>query len=578
MSLATLANTRARTDEIRRRRKAMQRAKTEISIYTNPPDGQSPGLIFRGRFDPNDLVKRQFPDKKNISSAGYLKVRANHFLAKMIARIPNNPDECKNVIIRVDRYGGAWRWTGMMHHWLVETEDGVDYLTATFNDDKQVFQFLLGPPNPVLPIPIWQGPRDYMSFGPTDWCASTFLWLNVLRKQVEESILAALTIPDDPGDIASWGEGVWASVNPANWQVHVKVPNFLTSSALWTFIGSRMNQADGVIASSLDDAQCVLRTRRIFTGEGETVTGLLDNNIANGALVAWIDDESGFGEKGSFFGGNAAMGLARSIVQWTDGFVSDSLSLIQDDESLYPDEYWQSGWLGSLAAAPTVGIVDSWWNDLQSKVTYSPATAVGVIVGGDNPTADAIAKLIIESVGNLVGYFLLAGFDSLGTIAADVIMPFLVGTILAWDQVENNGRRTNLGWVHLWEVFTRGGEANSWSLAAAAAMRGGMKATESKTSHTMVIHEGTWLMPGLHAQTGQRFWSTSGALERSAGVDVRFVNQLEEMTEEGDDTGYSQFVIKAGQNKAAMSTGERSAELFNTALRTIQDVGVRLIA
>jgi hypothetical protein len=265
------------------------------------------------------------------------------------------------------------------------------------------------------------------------------------------------------------------------------------------------------------------------------------------------------------------------VLTFTDGFIEDSLTAVTDNESLYPDEYWQSGWLGTFATAPTVCIRDSIYNDLQSKVTHSPATAVSVIVGGDNPTADAIAKLIIETVGNLLGYFLLFGFDSLGDIAADIIMPFIVGTILAWLEWKNIGRVTNLGWVHLWEVFQRGGEENAWSLAALAALRGGFKATEAQTSHTMVIDESTWVLPGLHCNIGDRVSSTSGALQRNAGIDLLFVNQIEEQNLEGDDTGASRFVQKCGQNKAAQSQGERTANLLNKALKTIKDIGVRLI-
>lgn len=183
------------------------------------------------------------------------------------------------------------------------------------------------------------------------------------------------------------------------------------------------------------------------------------------------------------------------MLTFTSGFIEDTLTAVDDDQSLYADEYWQSGWMSSFATAPTVCVRDSYWNDLQSKVSHSTATAGSVIVGGDNPTADAIAKLIIETVGNLLGYFLLFGFDSLGDIAADVIMPFLVGTIAAWLEWKNVGRVQNLGWVHLWEVFQRGGESNAWSLAAVAALRGGFKATEAETSHTMVIDESTWLVP-----------------------------------------------------------------------------------
>lgn len=578
MSIATLATTRARTDEIRRCRKAMQRAATETRLYTNPAPGSGQvGLVYRGALDAADLAEYEWPDKKNVSSAGHFTVRATHHLGKLIARIPNTPTECKNVVIRVDRYGGAWRWTGLMHHWELFTKDGVDYITAHFNDDKQIPQFTLGPPNPLLPITVFQGPRDWFQFGPADWCASTFLWLNVVRNECAEAVLALATIPDDPFDLASYADGVIDHLNPAAWQVHVKCPSFLQSTSLWTFIGSRMNTSDSVIADALDDGQLVLRHRRIFTAEGETVTGLLNNNIANGALVFWIDDESGFGESGSFFSGGAIGGLARSLVTWGAGGLEDTLSLIDDNQSLYGDEYWQAGFMGTLAAAPTIGLDDSWYHDLQSRVTHSPATASTVIVGGDNPTADAVVKLTIEAIGNLLGYFLLGGFDSLGTIVADVVMPFIVGTILAWDQWTNEGRKSLLGWVHLWEIYQQGAEQNNWSLSAIVAMRGGFKATEDKTSHTMVVDEGSWFIPGLHADVGDRIWSTSGALARM-GIDLRFVNQIEEISPKADDTGFCQTAIKCGQNKAAMSQGERNALLLKKVMSKMQDIGVRLVS
>lgn len=581
MSVATLERTRQVTDETRRRRKALQRAQTEISIYSNIPD--QIGLVHRGRLNVNDLVKHEWPMRKNVSSSGHFTVRANHYIAKLIMRIPNNPDECKNLVIRVDRFGGHWRWTGLLHHWKVETKDGVDYLTASFNDDMQFLQFLLGPPNPLLPIPIFQGPRDWFEFGPSVWCCSTFILLNIIRNQIEEGFFELITLPDDPFDILSWGDGVIESLLPRDWQVHIKCPNFLTDASLWTFIGSRMNTVDSVIADALDDGQLCLTYRRYFTDEGETVTGLLNNDIANGALVFEITDRSGFSLLGgTFFGGTAIDGLARSVVTYLDGFVEDTLTSVTDSESLYPDEYWQSGWLSSFASAPTRTVRDSWWNDLQSQVTHSPATVVKVIVGGDNPTADAIVKLIIEAVGNLVGYFLLGGFDSLGDIVSDVVMPFIVGTILAWDEWENVSRKTNLGWVHLWEIFQQGAENNSWSLAALAALRGGFKATEAETSHTMVIDESTWLIPGsqpgsVHCCIGDRIASTAGALQRNAGIDLLFVNQIEEMNLAGDDTGASVFLMKCGQNKAAQSVGERSANLLKKVLSKLQDIGVRLI-
>lgn len=233
--------------------------------------------------------------------------------------------------------------------------------------------------------------------------------------------------------------------------------------------------------------------------------------------------------------------------------------------------------MGTLAKKPGITLRDSYVNDLQSKVTYSPATATQVIVGGDNPpTADALVDAIISSVGNLLGYFFLLGFDSAGDIASDVIMPFLVGTIAAWAQFELGNRASHLGWVHLLEIYQSGAEQNVWSLSALATARGGVKDTADETSHTLVIDESTWVIPGLHYDIGDRIVSTSGALERM-GIDVMFVNQVKEMTLQGDDSGKSEFVTKVGLNKAAMSRGERDARMLKKAMDRISDIGVHLV-
>ena len=566
---ATLENTRQVTTEIRRQRGALKKALPQVSIYKNNPDG-SPGLVYCGRINVRDMTKYSFPQRKNVSSSGQFECRASHYLAKFIANTANNPDEKKNIVVRVDMYGGRWRWTGLLHHWDIETRDGIDYFTASFNDDMQYLQFILAPPNSALPIPVFQFPRVGTLFGPSVWAVSTLLLLQAIRLNGH-----IYTLPDDPFDLGSWTD----TFEPQDWQWHVKAKPFLSDGSLWTLLASRMNTVDNVIADALEDGQLAITYRRYFTGEGETVTGLLNNNIANGSLVFEVTDRSGFTfPGGTFFNGNAASGLTRSVLTWADGYIEDVLTAVTDSETLYPDEYWQSSWMSTLAAAPGLCLRDSSYHDLQSKVTHSPATAVSVIVGGDNPTADAIAKLIIESVGNLLGYFLLAGFDSAGTIAADVIMPFLVGTIAAWDEWKNTGRVTNVGWVHLNEIFQQGGEANAWSLSALAALRGGFKASQAQTSHTMVIGANSWAIPGLHFNVGDRMASTSGALQRRMGIDVMFVNQVEEMSLQGDAAGAFQFVTKVGQNKAAMSQGERTARLFKKILDTLSNIGVHLIS
>ena len=567
--------------ETRRQRRAMQRAKTTIWIYRNNPDG-TPGLLPVARIPASETVRRKFPMKGNLSSAGEFKIRASHHAAKFIASIPNNPRECKNIVIRVDKFGGKWRWSGLMHHWQVATEDGVDYLTASFNDDMQFWQFLLGAPNPGLPIWLFQFPRDYFSFAPIVWGTATFGFLNLLRKQSEEFFAALTTgsasLVDDPWDLTQWVQHEIDLLDTSKWQMHIKCPVFGNDSSLWGLIASRMNTADSVIATPLDDGQIALTYRRYFTAEGEYAEDMFGNKVANGALIFEFIDRSGFVlPGGTYFNGTSAAGLVRSVLQWSDGWIEDTLDVVTDDESLHPDEYWQSGWLASMASAPSVCVRDSYWNDLQSVVTYSPATAGTVIVGGDNPTADAIAKLIIESVGNLLGYFLLGGFDSLGDIASEVIMPFIVGTILAWDEAINTKRINNLGWVHLFEIYQQGAEHNAWSLAATAALRGGYNATAAQTNHTMVIDEGTWVIPGVHASIKDRIASSSGALQRM-GIDMLFVNQIEEMNLDADADGAEKFVMKCGKNTASMSTGERASQQMKFMLDKIADIGVHLIS
>ena len=113
-------------------------------------------------------------------------------------------------------------------------------------------------------------------------------------------------------------------------------------------------------------------------------------------------------------------------------------------------------------------------------------------------------------------------------------------------------------------------------MAALAALRGGFKATEAQTCHTLVVDNSSWFIPGLHATIGDRIASTSGAMQRTSKVDIMFVNQIEEMTLKGDGSGNYDFVMKIGQNKAAMSTGERISRVIKRFGDFLNNVGVHL--
>ncbi|MBF6328727.1 hypothetical protein [Nocardia transvalensis] len=565
-TLADIPRLKQQTDQIRDWHHQLRRTPPLIRLWMNRPDG-APGLVLRGRI--TETVAGKFPWRENQAQPGMLRLRLDHHLARWLISIPEDPQARKNVVITVDHMGGAKRWSGLLKNWNVVTKNRIHYLEVNFVDDLQFLQFMLGPPNPALPIPIFQFPRVLPIFGPAKWAISMMILINLIRLNGHP-----WTLPDDPFNVESWDD----LFDWSDWQVFIKARPFdLDDSSLWTILATRMNRMDQVIADALDDAQLTMTYRRILTVDGETspIDGVPD--IANGALVFEVIDNSGYyGTAGTGTGGGIAFGLQRTIARFLDGFVEDTRVLLDDDQTIWPDEYYQGHWFGTVPSRPWVVVRDSPYSQMDTgQLTWAPATAVSVIVGGDNPLADQLARLTIESIAALIGYFLLGGFSGLGAIIADIVMPFLVGTILAWLQWTNHTRAHNLGWVHLWEVYQQGAENNSWSLSAVAALRAGFLSSRSETAHQFTMRFGGEYLPGLHFDIGHRIASTAAHV-----TDRLFVDQVEQMELAWDfEAGrtYS-WDVTVGNAKAAMSQAERSARLINKALQTLQNLGVHLIS
>lgn len=382
-------------------------------------------------------------------------------------------------------------------------------------------------------------------------------------------------LPPDP-----FAVGAWASpFDWSGWQVLIKANPFdLDDSSLWTLLATRMNRMDTVISDALDDAQCVLTYRRVFTDEGETADVPGVPVPANGALILEVVDMSGYyGAGGTATGGGLIGGFVRTVQSFASGFVEDVQSFVGDDES-FPSSYYQPGYIGpGDPSVPFVVVRDSKYSSIDTaELTWGPATAVTAIVGGDNPIADQLARLLIESVGALIGYFLLGGFSGLGSIVADVIMPFLVGTILAWLEYTNNARAHSLGWAHLWEVYQAGAENNAWSLGAVVALRGAFLATKSESAHKFSMGMGGRWLPGVHFQPGSRIGST---FELVTGDQI-LVDQVEEMNLTWDWSADKppEYDVQVGLSKAAMSLAERQMRLINKALATISNIGVHILS
>lgn len=564
----------AKSDYLKSQRRNAWRAKPYVRVWANPPQSSGHnGLVLRGVA--SDSLEGNFKFTRREVSTGTLKLRLDHFLAKWMISIPNDPEAKKNVVITVDHMGGKLRWSGLLHNWQVKKDGrGVYYFEATFIDDRQYLQYLLGAPNPALPIPLFQFPRVLPGFGPTKWIASMFILINLMRVNGNW-----WNLPDDPFDWGSWTSGF----DMTKWQAHVVAPKLLHDSSLWGLIATRMDTLESVIQENLDMAQLTLEYRRIITDDGETAAeyGLSHvGSVLNGALVLKIVDNSGFyNPDGTAFSGGLFSGLTRSVMEFGAGFVEEYIGpALTDDESLIPDQYYQSNkWLPK-PEWPWIILRDSKWSQIDTaSIGWSPAGPVAACVGGDNPYADQMIQLAIQAVGNILGYFALGGFSSAGDIAATVIMPFLQGTVLAWLYWKNTQRATQLGWAHLYETRGGGGDQNAWSLSSFAALTGAFAATKSTSSHVLTMNGSGPVYPGIHFLPGHRIGSTAEKIipgfmhvdaVESIGLQWNYV---------GDDRGHK-YDLQVGRNEAAMPFAEKFAKLYSRSLDVISQLGVRMIS
>lgn len=547
---------------------AMRRARPLPRLWTTKLDGD-PGLLLMGAA--RDNVSGDFPFKNNgFGSSGTLRIRMDHYLAKWVISLEFNPAMMKQVIITVDHMGGAVRWSGLLKYYKAVKAKGVWYLDLVFIDDLQYLQFLLGPPNPGLPIPVFQWPR-VLPLGPVPakWGISMMILLNLIR--VEGNLW---TLPDDPFDIGGWG----AAFDWSQWQVLIKaLPIDLDDSTDWVLLATRMNRMDQVISDALEDAQLTMTYRRIITVDGETsdVPGV--PTVANGALVLKVVDNSGVRvPEGTATGGALAIGFAHTIQTVATGLVED-VQTVTGLPTTWPPEYYDPAYLGpGDPRRPWINARDSKYSSIEtSEWTWGAESAVSAIVGGDNPLADQLAQLLIESLGAALGYFFAGGFSGAGAIAADVIMPLLVGCIAAWLQWKHSGRVGRLGWVHLWEVFGQGAENNAWGFGAAIALRSAFISTKSESAHVFSMGLGGRFLPGIMFGPGTRMGST---FEKATSY-MR-VDQVEEMTLFWDysaDRAHD-YKTQVGKAKAAMTQGERNTRAVSKALTTLQNLGVHLIS
>lgn len=567
----------ARAEWMSGKRKAAWRARPRVRLWNNPPDGQeSRGLVLRAELRDTQSGKVSF-SRRDVTTAT-IRLRMDNPHARWLINLPQDRDTKQGVVLSVDHMGGSLRWSGFLKEWkAVKDGFGVYYLEVTFVDDRQHLQYLMGAPNPLLPIWLIQFPRVLPGIGPAKWVCSLFILLNLIR--VNNAILS---LPDDPFDWESYvGIYDWST-----WQVHVVCPNLLEDSSLWTIIKTRMDSLESVFEEAMDMAQLTLQYRRIFTVDGEDPTdyGLTHTSVRNGALVLEIVDNSGYYDPaGTAFGGALASGLWRSVVEFGNGFVEEYVGdAITDDHEIWPDEYyqensWLKGWL-PVPTKPNIMVRDSKWSQIETATLgYQAAGPVSVIVGGANPYVDNMAELMIQAVGNILGYIALAGFSSAGDLAATAIMPWIRGTILAWLYWKNMRRAQNIGWAHLYETRAGGGDQNAWTLSSIAALTGAFSDTKAKSVHQFTLNGAGPHYPGIDFLPGHRISSTAEQLVPGL-VHVDAVEQiyLEWNYESSDDAGHK-YSVTVGTGEVGKSFADRFSHLFATTLDTMSEIGLRIL-
>jgi len=580
LTLVDIPDTWDECERIREERRSWRQAKPRARLFTNPPDGdEDQGLILVA--DAADNISGSFPKQNKITDpgVGVLRVRPDHPLARYIINIPllarANPsmvDVVKaNCVLIIDHMGGAFQWSGLVKNWRLRKDaTGVRYVEITCIHDTQFLQFILCPPNPVLPIEVFQWPRDLPLFAPSKWAISVIILIQLIRLNGN-----LYNITEDPFDLESWdGLFDWSS-----WQVFIKANPFnLDDSSLWNFFSMRMDRVDQLIADSMDDGQLTMQSRRIMTIDGETIDVPGVSTCRNGALVFEVVDNSGFyNPAGTSIGGNLFDGFARTIVNWAEGGVEDIFVATSNDNVLLPDEYYTAGYNGMVPSYPWIAIQDGPYTSIEtSDLTYSPDTAVSFIVGGDNPLVDQAAKIAIELGGDLLGFLLTSGFvDNAGDIAADVIMPFIVGTIFAWDQYTHNSRAHALGWVHLYEVLGQGQNINAWSLAAIDSFRAAIDATASETAHVFTMGGSDRYLPGLDFDTGNRIGSTDFEISN-----FYFVDQVANISLDWDNSQAKphDYEVQVGEAKSRLTQAQRFGRMLSKMQSWLSDVGVHLLS
>lgn len=452
-------------------------------------------------------------------------------------------------------YVGA-RWCGVLDDvHIQETSDGDQIVVATWCHDYEKLKWIYCWPTPFLPAFIQM--KAWVLLGPTDWCALTTLFLNLLRENT-----SILTLPDDPLDINQWRDD-W---DIGSWNMVVNPQSYVKSAlggALWSLPIIRMKTWHEAFVASLADAELSVQLDRWLEGDDEPWPGA---NLRHGTLVVSIVDKSGRYHGGTSEEGNLFTGLQHTVQDFASDFL-DTFAVSVSGMPM-PTEYLQIGVKSTHRSMPYVILQPGITPGVTSAdFGIRPARGVQILTGGQSmPGVNEAISAIIQAIGDIVGDNLtIAGYGvgSIGGAIDTLLKPIYEHTILAWTATKSFKRGQNAGWDRLFEFFQDGAD-QAYTLASLMAIRTGLWVTRRRFTHQVkIIDSCPWMLGdnGLgHMWLSDRIGTTEPG-DTSGRV---WLDRIVKVTLSADETTWHpEWDIVIG--------GEKDSDPFLTAVNRIKE-------
>lgn len=408
-----------------------------------------------------------------------LTLPVDHAVAEALMDVREWPT--KSMYATFDKDGA--RWSGRLINRAVEVNyKGEQYMELSFVHDYIKLKELLVWANPFLLAEV-QFPKAWMLFGPARWVVATTLFVNLLRKNN-----SLWMVPDDPLDF-----GQWFDLDMSKWNMAVKPVSFLDDSSPTAVVSSRFKTFHDCVKDVCLDAQLTIEARRYLPGDPDPIPGM---NLRYGCLVFEIVDKSGWNKETSFFG-SMVDGLTRAIRRVTDDGMVEDLDYIERVE--YPDEYYDSAFLGSRPEAPWVVLEHGPYTGMEStRSEYEPPGPSQFVTGGSSRTGiNEALKASVIGIGGFIGS--LFDQSQAGSIAAELLEPLYSDVFFAFQAHKQHDRIAEQGWDFPFEHWVDGAD-KAYTLSALSSLRKAKTDTRERQSVEVTMNNGApyWVGPEGH--------------------------------------------------------------------------------